>query len=178
MVQRRLRSLTFVAVAAFAASAAAGLVACGSSSSNDGDGQNVHDASAADTAFPTTSTDKAQVKCGRDASCEGEDRQCCSETFSSYCVAPGASCGRAFRFDCDGPEDCAPGQSCCEGEKGKATTGTTCRPAASCNGGKNFDLPYRVCHVDGDCTGDDRPHCCFSGLNQVLIGTCHQNPCP
>ncbi len=151
------------------------LAACSGSESNVGAAPD-----AAPAVDPPIYADGLSVECDPKAklTCRGSTPECCAESLvPSTCVARDQCVpGSAFKVECDGPEDCGAGQTCCEGAYKAATTGTTCKKSESCAASIDDYGPSRVCHEDKDCAGTT-PHCCFSGLATVLLGTCQPRTC-
>ncbi len=90
---------------------------------------------------------------------------CCAETVLHHeCARVGCLFGWAV-IECDGPEDCAAGRSCCS-ELTDVRYPAICRPECL-----NNDV--HLCHTDDDCPGDS-PHCCsYPGRR-----SCSATPCP
>lgn len=87
-----------------------------------------------------------QVACGQGGTCS-PDQQCCADlTNPPRCIPAGDECP-GYGAICDGPLDCASGDSCCDGAI--AACLETC-------GNKSA-----VCTVDTDCPSGE-PHCCIS----------------
>jgi hypothetical protein len=106
------------------------------------------------------------VLCTSHGLCDQRYEICCTSDFSAEC-APRQDCGTQVQLRCDGAEDCAAGQECCQRE-----AATWCVPLGECA------EPQRTCHSDADC---DRYRCAdgmegtFGGLPVVRykgIGFC------
>lgn len=95
------------------------------------------------------------VKCGA-RSCLATEQCCIDATNPPRCVAGGETCPGASAM-CDGLEDCAAGDQCCDGDRDAFVT---CH--ASC------DTP--VCQDDADCPASE-PRCCRL-RPLVTWGTC------
>ena len=120
---------------------------------------------------PADMTSFAGVYCGNNV-CMAPASECCA-TATLACIPPAQLCnGNAY--DCDGPEDCKPAQTCCGGG-----TGSTCNDLAggSCQGGR-----APLCHTLDDCPkGSSGPGgafvaCCLSPQGGH-IHFCSKNPC-
>jgi hypothetical protein len=103
---------------------------------------------------------------------------CCARPVSGsdlvdVCIPRGGDCD-GTRITCDGPEDCDGGQVCCETAGGGGSS-IACTAADACASETGF--ADRLCHVDDDCVGAALPHCCFSSVGGVLIGTCQAPTC-
>jgi hypothetical protein len=104
------------------------------------------------------------VPCGS-ATCTGDASTCCHDYPANggdggpggcadpqpYCPGTGpAAGGAAIQQQCDGPEDCPPGQGCC------AEPGAFCAPPGYCipsvgDAGAKLVGGYVVCHGNADC---------------------------
>lgn len=107
------------------------------------------------------------IMCGTEV-CTGTQTCCITRggggmMLSEACAAPGTCMGGAT-LTCDGPEDCASGQSCCGALTGGAA-GAMCA-AGTCMGGAP------LCHTTADCPMGSM--CCsFMGLS-----VCSRFGCP
>ena len=96
------------------------------------------------------------VRCGA-IDCLPPDR--CCQVLAQACQIPGTLC-EGFYYNCDGPEDCAPGEVCCRAGTGSGTSCTTaCSPSS-----------FVVCHGDGDCPGGET--CCPGGNFRECRASC------
>jgi hypothetical protein len=89
---------------------------------------------------------KKSIKCGSNTC----DKICCG--FSNKCAQDGNSCDRATNgegsiYECDGAEDCSPGEICCVATTGR-TTVSYCSSTATCKQQQG----KTVCHADSDCS--------------------------
>jgi hypothetical protein len=100
-----------------------------------------------------------QISCGS-ASCDTTMQQhcCASQTMTPTCTT---TCNDPVDLACDGPEDCATGQSCCGTP---ATTGIQTVCAQTCSASQ-----VRLCHDASQCPSDV-PVCC--GASGSSTGTC------
>jgi hypothetical protein len=102
---------------------------------------------------PADMTSFAGVYCGTNI-CMAPTGECCAAGNTLTCIPPAQLCnGNAF--DCDGPEDCKPTQTCCGG-----TNGSTCNDlnGGGCQGGR---VP--LCHTLDDCPkSGGYSGCCLS----------------
>ena len=104
-------------------------------------------------------------------SCALPDQACCVDTTNPtldtcYAIA-GGSCRAGGTVErCDGPEDCDPGQVCCDDTAGHQRT---CVAASACS------APAEVmCHASATCAAP--AECCFDAATS--IGHCKTGLCP
>lgn len=101
-----------------------------------------------------------EIACGENVTC-GPDQQCCADFFNGpRCILATEVCPDPAAL-CDGPDDCAPDERCCNGEET-----TAC--ALSCASDEV------ACNVDDDCPSD-AIHCCPQAL--LPWGTCSNLDC-
>ncbi len=117
-----------------------------------------------------------KVWCGDMTTCDTTMQHCCvSMTTGPQCVPtsrPTDTCG--IVFDCDGPEDCAQGQSCC-------IQSTDAGPRVSC-ASSCAQQAAELCHRASDCPSE-RPLCCkgaavpFGGLCKPMAAVMNGDEC-
>lgn len=104
--------------------------------------------------------DRTGVACGDDVcalccnagECRGSD---------ATCFEGGDQAGRLILF-CDGPEDCALGETCCAGTPGGSfAVVAQCGSIASCAA---LPTPQYLCHDDADCRPGERCASSFLGV--------------
>jgi hypothetical protein len=90
---------------------------------------------------PGDMTSFAGIFCGTMV-CMAPDDECCATNQLLTCNSPTAPCA-GLAYDCDGPEDCDKGATCCGGG-----TGSTCNQlnGGGCQGGR-----APLCHTLDDC---------------------------
>lgn len=126
---------------------------------------------------PQLPSRKKQIRCGS-LFCENA---CCATFDPPSCATDPRSCPRnnqdeAVIYECDGPEDCASGQTCCL-VPGKTVIGAVCVPRGECTG--SFPHPKyqqivtakKVCHVNNDC---DLSEMCGDSGDSSSILTCNK----
>jgi hypothetical protein len=120
---------------------------------------------------------KKQIRCGG-LTCE---TACCATFDPPSCTRDPRECarteqGEAVIYECDGPEDCSSGQSCCL-VPGKTVIGAVCVPRNECAG--SYQSPRRdtvftarkVCHANSDC---DVSELCAPTNDSTGILTCNK----
>ena len=122
-----------------------------------------------DLALPTGDmTSFTGLFCGT-MTCVAPNDECCATQATVMCQSPNLPCAGA-PYDCDGPEDCAKGETCCGGG-----TGSTCNQlnGGGCEGGR---VP--LCHTLDDCPKSNGGFvaCCGSSAGGHLR-FCSKNPC-
>ena len=118
---------------------------------------------------PADMTSFSGVYCGNNI-CMAPTNECCASANTLTCIPPAQLCnGNAY--DCDGPEDCKTGQTCCGGG-----TGSTCNDLAggSCASGR-----APLCHTLDECPKSNGGFagCCASPQGGH-IRFCSKMACP
>jgi len=135
-----------------------------------GGGHDLAVAGAADmTIVPPDMTSFTGIFCG-DKVCMAPDNECCAMSSSVACQSPLMPCNGA-PYDCDGPEDCLKGETCCGGG-----TGSTCNQL---NGGTCQGNRVPLCHTLDDCPKSNGGFvdCCPSP-NGGHLRYCSKSACP
>lgn len=129
------------------------------------------------TAPPAAPRVRKQIRCGP-LTC---DVACCATFDPPTCTPDPRECARtdqgdAVIYECDGPEDCGTGKSCCL-VPGKTVIGAVCVPRQECTGtfqhqrfGKNISAK-KVCHANIDC---DVSEICGPTGDSTGILTCNK----
>ena len=98
------------------------------------------------------------IACG-DATCS-PDQQCCADVINGNRCIPAIDDCVGTAALCDGPDDCASGETCCNAD-------TLTRCFAACDASA-------ACAVAADCPSD-APNCCPQAV--VPWGRCQLTPC-
>jgi hypothetical protein len=129
------------------------------------DGAGGADGSALADAGPTTDAPgMSGVVCGADT-CDATEKCCITVSgmaTMSTCVPLMDPCG-GVALECDGPEDCDTGDTCCAAPMGAE---------AGCRG---VCMGLALCHTTADCPTDE-PNCCPSMVLSASI--CSATACP
>jgi hypothetical protein len=118
---------------------------------------------------PADMTSFTGIFCGTMV-CTAPNNECCAMSSTLDCQSPSVQCNGA-PYDCDGPEDCDKGFTCCGGG-----TGSTCNQlnGGGCQGGRT-----PLCHTLPDCpTSNGGFVACCPSPQGGHIRFCSKNPCP
>jgi hypothetical protein len=98
----------------------------------------------------------AGIACGTPA-CDSGDVCCISIVSTSSRACTDACNGLEYTRECDGPEDCTAGSSCCGGSDAWTAT---CAPGVACGADEQY------CHTGDDCP-TAKPYCCPSAVGDM-----------